>query len=301
MQTVVAALYCFADLPDYEALQAPLLELCTLHEVRGSLLLAHEGINGTVSGSRNGIDALLNFLRADERFLGMEYKESFTEETPPFRKTKIRLKKEIVTLGRPDLNPLTHPVGTYTDPKDWNALISDPDVRVIDTRNDFECEIGTFEGAENPHTDSFTDFPEFVATHMDPTQDKKVAMFCTGGIRCEKATAFMLEQGFEEVHHLRGGILRYLEEVDPEESLWQGECFVFDDRVTLNHRLEPGDTEVCRGCWEPLQTGMQEHLDYEEGVCCPRCRPKKTPERLSAAREREKQRLLTLKRESATS
>ena len=218
---IVAALYKFADLPDYKTMQPGLLELCVKHELKGTLLLAEEGINGTVAGSRAGIDALMTYLNADPRFAGIEHKES-SADAMPFYRMKVRLKKEIVTLGVQGINP-NKKVGTYVAPEDWNALIADPDVIVVDTRNDYEYGIGTFKGAVDPKTKTFREFPQYVKNNLDPARHKKVAMFCTGGIRCEKASSFMLEQGFEEVYHLQGGILKYLEKVPAAESLWQGE------------------------------------------------------------------------------
>ena len=247
---IVAALYKFADLPDYKTMQPGLLELCIKHGLKGTLLLAEEGINGTVAGSRAGIDALMAYLHADPRFAGIEHKES-TADTMPFYRMKVRLKKEIVTLGVQGINP-NKKVGTYVAPEDWNALIADPDVIVVDTRNDYEYGIGTFKGAVDPQTKTFREFPQYVKNNLDPARHKKVAMFCTGGIRCEKASSFMLEQGFEEVYHLQGGILKYLEKVLATESLWQGECFVFDQRVAVGHGLELGNHELCHACRHPV-------------------------------------------------
>ena len=208
---------------------------------------------------------------------------------------KVRLKQEIVALKVPGIDPRDC-VGTYVEPQDWNALISDPSVRVIDTRNDFEVEIGTFKGAEDPKTEDFSDFPAFVDQQLDPAKDEKVAMFCTGGIRCEKATSFLLQKGFKEVYHLRGGILKYLEDVPTEESLWEGECFVFDDRVTVDHALKPGDYEVCRSCWQPLSLEMKASEKYREGISCPRCHDTLTPKMLARRLEKEKQRKLSEER-----
>lgn len=229
---VVAAFYHFTDLLDYETLQAPLKEFCDIHQLKGTILLAKEGINSTIAGSREAIAALLTYLRTDPRLQNLEHKESYCKGIP-FQRMKVRLKKEIVTLGVPDIDP-RHRVGTYVDPQDWNALINDPDVLIIDTRNNYEVEFGTFKGAINPHLETFGEFPDYVRSQLTPEKHQKVAMFCTGGIRCEKASAYMLSQGFDEVYHLKGGILRYLEEVSAEESIWEGECFVFDDRVSIN-------------------------------------------------------------------
>jgi len=232
---VVAAFYKFVSLPDFAQMQPPLLAFCQSQGIKGTILLAQEGINSTIAGSRTAIDALVEFLQADPRLTNWEYKESYTD-IPPFQRMKVRLKAEIVTLGVPEVDPNVE-VGTYISPQAWNDLILDPEVTVIDTRNDYEVAMGTFKRAENPHTDSFRDFPKYVDQHLDPKLHKKVALFCTGGIRCEKASAYMLAQGFAQVYHLKGGILKYLEEIPPEESLWSGECFVFDERVTVSHEL----------------------------------------------------------------
>lgn len=244
---VVVALYKFVALPDYRALREPLRQLMLDHGVKGTLLLAEEGINGTVSGTREGIDALLTRLKADPRFADLEHKESYCAEQP-FQRSKVKLKKEIVTLGVPEVDP-TRQVGTYVAPADWNTLIDDPEVVLIDTRNDYEVAIGTFAGARDPKIASFREFADYVRSQLDPAKHKKIAMFCTGGIRCEKASSYMLSQGFEEVYHLKGGILKYLEEVPPTQSKWQGECFVFDDRVTVRHDLSTGD---YRSSGQPL-------------------------------------------------
>ena len=229
---VVAAFYHFTDLLDYKTLQTPLKDFCDAHQLKGTILLAQEGINSTIAGSRVAIDALLIYLRNDPRLQNLEHKESYCEGIP-FQRMKVRLKKEIVTLGVPDIDP-KHRVGTYVDPKDWNKLIADSEVVVIDTRNNYEVEFGTFKGAINPNLETFGEFPNYVHEQLNPEKHQKVAMFCTGGIRCEKASAYMLSQGFTEVYHLKGGILKYLEEVPVEESVWEGECFVFDDRVSIN-------------------------------------------------------------------
>jgi UPF0176 protein len=236
MALVVAAFYKFAVLSDYSRRREPYLAFCHTHQIKGTILLAPEGINGTIAGSRESIDAVLNFLQSDQALNPLDIKESFTEIWP-FKRMKVRLKREIVTMGQPQVNVCDR-TGTYIEPPDWNALISDPTVTVIDTRNDYEVQMGTFQGAQNPQTDSFRDFPEYVQQNLNPAQHSKVAMFCTGGIRCEKAAAFLLQQGFEEVYHLKGGILKYLETVPQQESLWQGECFVFDERVAVDHDLE---------------------------------------------------------------
>ncbi len=292
--TVVCALYKFVALDDYQELRAPLYDVMKRNEVRGTLLLAQEGINGTVSGTRDAIDALLTWLKSDARLAELDYKESL-HERQPFKRTKVKLKKEIVTLGVEGIDP-KRVVGTYIEPKDWNALISDPDVVLVDTRNDYEVQVGTFRHAVNPKTDSFREFPEYVKQHMDPAKQKKVAMFCTGGIRCEKSTAYMKEQGFDEVYHLKGGILKYLEEVPQETSLWEGECFVFDDRVTVNHQLEKGQYDQCNACRMPITEADKKSEQYESGVSCPHCFGKHSDEQLQRFAQREKQMQLAMER-----
>lgn len=250
MTQIVATFYKFVNLPDFAQKQQPLLSHCQSLDVKGTILLAPEGINGTIAASRQAIDSVLFFLRSDPCLADLEYKESYAS-TRPFERMKVRLKQEIVTIGLPEVDP-NKQVGTYVSPQDWNNLINDPEVIVIDTRNDYEVSIGSFPKAQNPQTQSFRQFPDYVRQNLDPTQQKKVALFCTGGIRCEKASSFMLSQGFQEVYHLKGGILKYLEEVPAAESLWQGECFVFDERVAVIHGLELGTHEICRSCGHPI-------------------------------------------------
>ena len=287
MNIVVAALYRFVSLPDYESLREPLLSFCQSHDIKGTLLLAAEGINGTVAGSREGIDQLLAYLKKDARLAALEHKESFYDETP-FYRMKVKLKKEIVTMGVEGIDP-NHVVGTYVKPKDWNELISDPEVTVVDTRNYYEYAIGSFKGAMDPETTNFREFPEYVEQNLDPKKHKKVAMFCTGGIRCEKSTALLKQQGFEEVYHLQGGILKYLEEVPKEESLWEGECFVFDNRVAVNHDLEKGSYDQCHGCRHPITEEDKQSDKYLEGVACPRCYDTLSEEQMTRFKERQKQ------------
>ncbi|MDP3371876.1 MAG: rhodanese-related sulfurtransferase [Candidatus Paracaedibacteraceae bacterium] len=284
---VIAALYHFTDLPDVLKVHEKFKNLCTNLGIKGTLLFAHEGINGTVAGTREAIDELLATLKSDNRFEGMEYKESTSDEMP-FYRLKVKLKNEIVTLRVPEANP-HHMAGTYVDPKDWNALISDPDVIVLDTRNDYEVKIGTFENAVNPETDVFVQFPSYVREKLNAPKNKKIAMFCTGGIRCEKASSFMKLEGYEEVYHLKGGILKYLEEVPQEESLWKGDCFVFDQRVSVGHGLTQGEYKVCFGCRMPLspEECLSEH--YVEGVECHLCYDKITAKARHANVERQKQ------------
>lgn len=286
-QYIVAALYKFASLPDFEALIPPLKTVCQLYKVKGTLLLAAEGINGTIAGSRQGIDAVLAHLHADPRLQDLDHKESFAEEQP-FYRLKIRPKKEIVTLGVAGVDP-NKKVGAYVSPEDWNALISDPDVVVVDTRNNYEYIVGTFQKALNPNTETFHQFPTYVQQNLDPKKHKKVAMFCTGGIRCEKASSYMLEQGFEEVYHLKGGILKYLEKVPPETSLWAGECFVFDNRVTVKHGLEEGDYDLCHGCRHPISLEDKESSKYVAGITCPHCFDTASAAKIRRAAERHRQ------------
>ena len=289
-RTVVAALYQFAPLPDCADLREPLLRVAADAGVCGTLLLAPEGINGTIAGSRAGIDTVLAHLRADPRFAALEHKESWAL-AQPFNRLKVKLKAEIVTMGVPDIDP-TASAGTYVDPQDWNALISDPEVLVIDTRNDYEVEIGQFAGAENPETTSFREFPQYVDQALAGQQKRKVAMYCTGGIRCEKSTALLRQQGFEQVFHLRGGILKYLETVPEEQSLWQGECFVFDERVAVRHGLELGSYDQCYGCRYPVSDADKQAREYEPGVSCARCFDALTDAERAGRRERHKQVLL---------
>ncbi|MDW5417185.1 rhodanese-related sulfurtransferase [Iodobacter sp. CM08] len=284
---VVAALYKFVTLADFEALKEPLLQSMLDNEVKGTLLLALEGINGTVAGTRAGIDGLLAWLKSDARFIDIDHKESYCDEQP-FYRSKVKLKKEIVTLGVPGVDP-NLAVGTYVEPEDWNALISDPTVLLIDTRNDYEVAIGTFEGAIDPKTASFREFPDYIKQHFDPAKHKKVAMFCTGGIRCEKASSYMLGEGFEEVFHLKGGILKYLETVKQEETKWNGDCFVFDNRVTVRHDLSEGDFDLCHACRQPVSEQERQSPHYVAGISCPHCWNSLSEKTRNGARERQKQ------------
>ncbi|MDF2177631.1 rhodanese-related sulfurtransferase [Aliiglaciecola sp. CAU 1673] len=284
---VVCALYKFVTLDNFEALRQPLLNEMEAQGIKGTLLLAKEGINGTVSGTEEGIKALLDWLNTDERLNPISFKISYDKEQP-FHRTKVKLKKEIVTMGVEGIDP-RRVVGTYVKPSEWNALISDPEVVVVDTRNDYEIEIGTFKHAINPNTKTFREFPQYVAENLDPAKHKKVAMFCTGGIRCEKSTAYLKEQGFEEVYHLEGGILKYLEEVPKEQSLWQGDCFVFDNRVAVNHDLQRGDFDQCYACRLPITDEDKQSPLFEQGVSCPKCHGTHSDEQIARFREREKQ------------
>ncbi|GGI76767.1 rhodanese-related sulfurtransferase [Shewanella gelidii] len=286
-KVVVCALYKFVSLPHFESIRQPLFELMTQHQIRGTLLLAHEGINGTVAGSKSSINVLLTWLTAQPGLGEISYKLSY-DELLPFYRTKVKLKREIVTMGVEGIDPL-QVVGTYVKPKDWNQLIADPEVLVIDTRNDYEVKIGTFANALNPQTDSFRDFPEYVKTQLDPAKHKKVAMFCTGGIRCEKSTAYLKEQGFEDVYHLEGGILKYLQEVPSEQSMWRGECFVFDNRVAVNHQLQKGSYEQCNACRKPITAEDMQSEDYLQGIQCPHCVGTHSEEQMQRFQERERQ------------
>ena len=283
----IAAFYQFAALNDYASLRPSLLALGREHGLRGTILLAEEGVNGTIAGPQAGVEAVLAYLRQHPLLSQLEHKAS-TAETNPFYRWKVKLKREIVSFGVPTADP-AELVGKYIPPPQWNALITQPDVVVIDTRNDYEVDLGTFQGAINPQTPSFRDFPAYVQSHLDPAQHKRVAMFCTGGIRCEKATAYLRLLGFEEVYHLQGGILKYLEEVPPEESLWQGECFVFDQRVTVRHDLRPGEHHLCYACQRPLTAADLLAPSYEEGISCPHCLHTLTPARRTRLAERHKQ------------
>lgn len=294
MSYCVAALYHFTTLKDYTALKAPLQDMCELLAIKGTLLLANEGINGTIAGSDEAIADILAFLRADPRLAHLDHKES-RADTMPFYRMKVRLKKEIVTMGVAGVDP-NKIVGTYVDPKDWNALITDPDTILIDTRNDYEVEIGTFKGAVNPQTDTFRDFPAWVDDNKQLLAKPKVAMFCTGGIRCEKASAFMKSKGYDEVYHLKGGILKYLETIPEAESTWEGECFVFDQRVAVAHGLKQGEYDQCFACRYPItEAEKQSHL-YVKGVACPRCHNKMSDAQRARFAERQKQIALAKKR-----
>ena len=287
MTQIVATFYKFVNLPDFAQKQQSILSLCQAQAVKGTILLAAEGINGTIAASRDSIDTVLSFLRSDSRLADLEHKESYTD-SPPFERMKVRLKQEIVTIGLPQVDP-NQQVGTYVNPKDWNALISDPEVTVIDTRNDYEVSIGSFKGAQNPQTESFRQFPDYIRQNLDPAKHKKVAMFCTGGIRCEKASAFMLSEGFQEVYHLKGGILKYLEEVPEQESLWQGECFVFDERVAVAQGLALGSHEMCLSCGHPISNEDKVSSQYESGISCPYCFEQLTQEKRKRQEAKQRQ------------
>jgi UPF0176 protein len=284
---VVAALYKFVRLEDFVQLRAPVLAAMKANGVKGTLLLAKEGINGTVSGTREAIDGFLSHLKSYPRLASIDHKESLCEENP-FYRSKVKLKKEIVTLGIDGIDP-NEAVGTYVEAKDWNALIADPDILLIDTRNDYEVALGTFEGAVNPRTTTFGEFPNYVERNLHNAKAKKVAMFCTGGIRCEKASSYMQGLGFAEVYHLKGGILKYLEDVPAAKSKWQGECFVFDHRIAVGQGLVPTSLEMCHGCRMPLGPDDKNSPCYEEGVSCPKCFASLSEKSKASARERQKQ------------
>ncbi|PID37314.1 MAG: hypothetical protein CR966_01545 [Pseudomonadales bacterium] len=286
-KTVITALYKFTNFPDFENYRESIHQTLVDNDVKGTLLIAHEGINGTIAGSREGIDNVLKFLRDIPAIGELSYKESFSE-TVPFYRTKVKLKKEIVTMGVSDIDPKKD-AGRYVKPEDWNALISDPEVLLIDTRNDYEYQVGTFKNAINPNTDTFREFPDYIAKNLDKNKHKKVAMFCTGGIRCEKSTAFMKRQGFDEVYHLQGGVLQYFEDVPTEKSLWDGECFVFDNRVTVNQELQPGSYDQCYACRMPITEEEKQSEHYIKGESCPHCYNKTSLAQKQRFKEREKQ------------
>lgn len=290
----VAALYNFVRFDDPASLREPLLKACRDNGVRGTLLLAPEGINGTVAGAHDGIDAVLAHIRSLPGCADLEVKYS-SADTMPFHRTKVRLKREIVTMGQGDLDPAAN-AGTYVDPQDWNDLIADPDTIVIDTRNDYEVSVGQFEGAIDPRTPSFRDFPTWFREERERLlgqgKPAKVAMYCTGGIRCEKSTAFLKAEGVEEVYHLKGGILKYLETVPEELSMWRGECFVFDQRVSVGHGLMPGSHLLCFACRRPVSQQDAASPLYEEGVSCPACHDERNDEQRESYRERHRQELL---------
>jgi UPF0176 protein len=290
----VAALYHFATFPRFADFRGPLQDFCDERGIKGTLLIAREGINGTVAGTDAAIAELLSFLRSEPEFAKLEHKESRASKMP-FLRMKVRLKKEIVTMGVEDIDP-NKIVGTYVDPKDWNALISDPQTIVIDTRNDYETAIGIFKGAVDPKTKTFREFPDWVKNNTGLHNKPKIAMYCTGGIRCEKATAFMKEQGFDEVYHLKGGILKYLEEVPAEESLWEGACFVFDERVSVEHGLKEGNHKLCHACRNPITAEEITSPHYEEGVSCSHCYDSRTEADRERYRQRQHQIALAKKR-----
>ena len=283
---VIAALYRFVRLDNFEELRQPLLQLMLDKQIRGTLLLAAEGINGTVAGKATAVEQLLDYLRQDDRLRDFDCKFS-SDDGMPFYRSRVKLKREIVTMGVADIDPANS--GNYVPPADWNELINDPEVTLIDTRNDYESAIGSFTNAIHPNTKSFRDFPAYVKQNLDPQKHRKVAMFCTGGIRCEKSTAYLRQQGFDEIYHLKGGILNYLEQVPEAESMWNGECFVFDNRVSVNHSLEKGSYDQCHACRLPITDADKANQKYQPGVSCPACYDSKSSSERSRFREREKQ------------
>ena len=286
-RTQVAAFYRFVPLNNIESLQPEISGMCKDSGLLGTILLANEGINGTIAGATDDLDKLFVFLDQYPGLEGLDRKISYCNRNP-FYRMKVRLKKEIVTLGVDGVDPRKD-VGEYVAPELWNDLISQPDVRLVDTRNDYEVGLGTFAGAENPETRSFRDFPAWIEANLDTDKDQKVAMFCTGGIRCEKSTAFLKELGYKNVYHLEGGILNYLEKVPSDESMWQGDCFVFDNRVTVDHDLTEGRYELCPACRMPLSEFDRKSPQFEKNVSCPRCYDRLTPERRASLEERGRQ------------
>jgi UPF0176 protein len=287
MAYLTAAFYKFVELLDFTGIKGPLLACCAENRVKGTILLAQEGINGTIAGSAEGVNAVLAFLRADSRFADLVHKEAVAEKLP-FYRMKVRLKREIVTMGVPDLNPSVM-AGKYVKPEEWNQLLDDPDVVIVDVRNDYEVKMGTFPGAIDPKTKSFSELPEWVRQETALYHKPKVAMFCTGGIRCEKSTSFLKSQGFPEVYHLEGGILKYLETVPESESRWEGECFVFDERVSVKHGLKSGTHELCRACRRPISEEDQASELFVLGVSCPSCYHTTSEEKKQSCAERQRQ------------
>jgi len=289
------AFYQFVSLKNIDQLQAFILKFCQKNSIKGTILLASEGINGTISGDEKKIQKFIEFIKEDSffknNFKNLEHKESWASKNP-FYRMKVRLKKEIVALGVDGVSP-TDKVGKYINPEDWNKLIEDPDTIVIDTRNNYEVDIGSFKNAINPQTESFREFPAFVEKNLKDNKQKRVAMFCTGGIRCEKATSLMLEEGFEDVYHLKGGILKYLETIPKDKSLWQGECFVFDQRVAVTHGLDESQYDQCYACRHPLSPEELESDQYTKGISCPYCFNKLSDKKKKGVIERQKQIMLS--------
>lgn len=284
---VVVALYKFVSVDNFAELKKPLLQTMKQHQVKGTLLLAAEGINGTIAGYRKDINAVLNYLSVDPRFADLKIKESYEVEMP-FHRSKVKLKQEIVTLGIAEIDP-KHDAGIRIEPKDWNKLISRPDVLLIDMRNDYEIKIGTFKNSVNPQIKSFREFPQYVKENLDINKHKKIAMYCTGGIRCEKSTSYLKQQGFKHVYHLQGGILKYLAEITVDKSLWRGECFVFDGRVAVNFQLKRGKYDQCYACRHPITQEDKSNEKYQRGVSCPHCYNQATKLQRQRFQEREKQ------------
>ena len=288
MTYLIATFYKFVNISNPEAKKQQILALCREKQIKGTIILAEEGINGTIAGNNEAIADVLKTLRSFPQLADLEHKES-TSEKLPFVRLKVKIKSEIVTLGLPAVNP-NQQVGQYVEPQHWNQIISNPEVIVIDTRNDYEVEIGSFQRAKNPNTESFREFPQYVTQNLDPQEHPKVAMFCTGGIRCEKASSYLLSQGFKEVYHLKGGILKYLENVSPEESMWEGECFVFDGRVAVKEGLELGSYQLCYACGHPLSAADKNSPHYESDISCPYCYQQLTPEKKARQLDRRRTR-----------
>lgn len=293
-RVAVLSFYKFVDLDGLFEIKDSLLSLCGENGINGTFILASEGINATVAGPREGIERLIAYLEGDTRLSGARYKLSYDEKSP-FHRLKVKFKKELVPMGVSGIRP-QRLSGQRIPPERWNELVSRPGVLLIDTRNDYESRVGTFRGAVNPETEHFREFPEYVRKNLDPAEHKEVAMFCTGGIRCEKATSYLLEQGFERVYQLDGGVLSYLERVPREQSLWEGECFVFDDRTSVGHDLSKGTWSTCRNCRAPVSPEDRQSEGFREGIFCPRCRARLTPERISSLEERQKQMRLARER-----
>jgi UPF0176 protein len=287
MEQTVATFYQFADLPDCIDWQTKLRTHCKKHNVLGTIILAEEGMNGTISSTQEGIEKIISLIKKDSRFAQMPYRLCTTPRKT-FYRIRVAVRKEIVTLGDATINP-NEQVGTYVEPEHWNQVIQDPDVMVIDTRNEYEVELGTFKGSVDPKTETFCQWDEYVDENLEKYKDKKVAMFCTGGIRCEKASSHLLKNGFSDVFHLKGGILNYLENIAPEKSLWEGECFVFDHRVSVVHGLKDGSAKICFGCRWPLKEEDMKSDKYEPGICCPHCSDSLAPEKRASLEERNRQ------------
>ena len=288
------AFYKFVHFPNYTSFQSKILNFCVERNIKGTILLAEEGINAAAAGTKKNIYELLNFLKIDNRFSDITHKESYSEEIP-FHRMRVKLKKEIVSLGRPNIN-LSNRSGIRVDPKNWNILLADPDVVLVDARNDYEYQIGTFKNAISPKTTNFREFPTFIKEKLNTKKNKKIAIFCTGGIRCEKASSYMLSKGFENVYQLNGGILKYMDENETDKSLWEGECFVFDSRVSVDSELAEGNYEQCYACRRPLsEKDLQSNL-YQKGISCPNCINETSDAQRASFRERQQQVELAEKR-----
>jgi len=283
----IASLYKFVNIDELETFRKELLAKCRKFGIKGTFIISSEGINGTVAGTGENIESILNYLNEDKKFRDIECKYSFDDKIP-FYRMKVKIKEELIPIGVDGVDPLEK-VGTYVSPSDWNKLIKDPDVLLIDVRNRYEIEVGNFRGALSPEIDNFRYFPEFVEKNLDPEKNRKVAMYCTGGIRCEKASSYMLLKGFKEVYHLKGGILKYLEDVPKKNSIWDGECFVFDNRASVDHDLQNGVYDLCHNCRFPVSPEDMESVNYEKGISCPRCYDSISPERRTSLEERNRQ------------